>query len=169
MNPIDALQQQLARQEQLVSELSDEQYCMAAPSFQAGIGQHLRHSTDHVACLLDSWVKGIIRYDQRLRGTKIETQRLDCLQLLAQLKQRVSALRAQDLDRAVQVEHTVSAGGETAVLRSTLGRELIFVMHHAIHHDAQIAAQLRVREMYVDDDFGMAPATIADRRRSPAG
>jgi uncharacterized damage-inducible protein DinB len=42
---------------------------------------------------------------------------------------------------------------------STLARELAFVVHHTIHHQAMIAVLFACQGHTVADSFGLAPAT----------
>lgn len=161
MNPILALALQLETLRALIDELDDETYRTPTPPFGSGIGAHLRHSLDHVRALVDGWKADVVRYDVRARGTVVETDRREALRTLAALIERVGALDESDLEESVQVELVISAGGHTAVTASTLARELCFVTHHAVHHDALIGAQLRLRDLHVNSQFGLSPATRA--------
>jgi len=44
--------------------------------------------------------------------------------------------------------------------KRALSRELAFAMHHAIHHNALIAAMVDKREIDLPQFFGYAPFTI---------
>jgi hypothetical protein len=52
-------------------------------------------------------------------------------------------------------------------LVSTLGRELAFATHHAVHHQAMMKAIAFEFGVEVEECFGKAPATVnAERTRS---
>ena len=44
-------------------------------------------------------------------------------------------------------------------MRSTLRRELAFVISHTVHHQALIAMLLAVAGLQVPESFGLAPST----------
>ena len=161
MNPIVALTNHLRTLHELLGELGDDVYRTPAHPFGSGIGAHLRHSLDHVRALLDGWQADVVRYDVRERGTTVESERTAGIETLKALEERLQTLKESDLEESVQVEQVISADGAASVVASTLGRELIFVLHHAAHHDALIAAQLRLQNVQVDSQFGLSPATRA--------
>ena len=51
---------------------------------------------------------------------------------------------------------------------STLGREIMFAVSHAIHHHALIAMLCGIRAIPVPEDFGVAPSTIAYQKQQTA-
>jgi hypothetical protein len=58
----------------------------------------------------------------------------------------------------------LSGDGHEAELESTLGRELVFATHHAIHHHAMMSAIASEFGIKVGPDFGKAPSTINHER-----
>ena len=60
---------------------------------------------------------------------------------------------------------TKLAGEFNFEVESSLGRELVFVASHAVHHYALLAAHLRQLGLPVPEGFGLAPATVAHARR----
>jgi uncharacterized damage-inducible protein DinB len=59
----------------------------------------------------------------------------------------------------VDVEAMLAPGEPTATVRSSVGRELAFVVSHTIHHCAVIALLLRDLGVAVPPRFGYAPST----------
>ena len=59
----------------------------------------------------------------------------------------------------VDVETQVDTSGAFLVTTSTVGRELMFVISHTIHHNALIARLLDERAIDMGPRFGLAPAT----------
>ena len=56
---------------------------------------------------------------------------------------------------------------DTPWTSSTLGRELLFLLSHTIHHYALIDLLLREEGFEVPPDFGMAPSTLKHLERQP--
>jgi uncharacterized damage-inducible protein DinB len=129
----------------------------------ASVGQHVRHCLDHIQALLAGH-RSVIRYDQRLRGTAIETDPGAAVRCIRACRDRLSTLIDEDGQRPVQVELTVDPHGSSAILTSTLARELVFVTHHAVHHEALIRPLLA--ELSLGSGFGLAPATLAAARNA---
>ena len=53
-------------------------------------------------------------------------------------------------------------------LMSSVGRELLTLSTHTIHHFALIAITLRAHGVAVDPDFGVAPSTLRHRQKTRA-
>ncbi|MDX2116542.1 MAG: DinB family protein [Planctomycetota bacterium] len=128
------------------------------------IGQHVRHTLDHFAAALTAPVGGVIDYDHRERDTPVERAAGAALSLVADLTGRLLDLDEHHLDRPVRVRLMLSGEGDAAEHTSTLGRELAFAMHHAMHHHAMIAAIAREKGVNPPSDFGKAPSTIHHER-----
>src|SRR5215216_2615211 len=66
--------------ETLLGELDNESYVRKLPAaFNASIGGHYRHCLDHFRSLLDCAAGGDLNYDERERGTLVETDRFAAL------------------------------------------------------------------------------------------
>jgi uncharacterized damage-inducible protein DinB len=50
-------------------------------------------------------------------------------------------------------------------VETTVGRELVFVLSHTVHHNALIAVMARTLGVSVPDRFGYAPSTLAHLER----
>mmetsp|Transcript_2329 Transcript_2329/g.3592 ORF Transcript_2329/g.3592 Transcript_2329/m.3592 type:complete len:200 (-) Transcript_2329:590-1189(-) len=161
------------------SQASDK-FATVCPLVGASIGQHYRHSMDHIelAALVASSVGndasspivGELHYDMRVRGGTLEKdmslsrQRLvdviDVFQSL-QLHAEGEKLMTSPIDAYFNL--SADSGAEIA-LPSTIGRELGFAAHHAIHHMAMvkvIAVQtLGLKEGELPHGFGRAPSTL---------
>ncbi len=150
----------------LVRELSDRAYAMESKAIRGGtIGKHVRHSADHFAAVMAAAEGGgVIDYDQRTREVPMETDRGLAAAALADLAERVGGLGADVMDRAVRVRVMVSGDGVEAELWSSLGRELAFATHHAVHHHAMIGAIALEAGFEAGADFGKAPSTVSYER-----
>ncbi|MDX1672222.1 MAG: DinB family protein [Balneolaceae bacterium] len=147
----------------LLQRIDDSQYVDGdSPYYNSGIGKHMRHILDHYECFL----KGLpdrIDYDARDRETKTETDRSYAIQkartFIDQL--RTIADNADLLDRNVQVKSNEEGTEEISPWsRSTVKRELQFLISHTVHHFALIGFILRTHGIEIPDDFGVAPSTL---------
>lgn len=149
----------------LSNSLSDADYVrLQPPIFLASVGQHVRHVLDHARALVVGLPEGRLRYDERERGGEIETRRGLAITELAALEAAALALSEADGATPLIVEQIADPRQAPVHCSSTLERELIFVMHHGVHHHAMIAAILRGAGLAPPAEFGVAPATLASRQ-----
>ncbi len=183
---IEASLKQLA---DLVFRLEDEAFCAKSEediqgAVQGSIGEHIRHSLDHVLTLLSVALsynqeqktlgEKKVYYDRRERGVAMETDRQLCLKNIQVAEQQIAVIGnrlsikeelSKELEKdffsqKVQIEHVIDAAGHRVFFPSNLSREFAFVYHHQIHHKAIIAIRLRLMGLTVDPEFGFAPATL---------
>lgn len=144
----------------MIDRLDETGYAAPAPGRSSGgIGGHVRHCLDHVSALVTATRTGLCAYDRRARGTDIESCRFAALQRIADLERALSWLGSTCLQAPVEVETQIDADGSTFVTTSTVGREVVFVTSHTIHHNAIIAHLLKVRGVDMGSRFGLAPST----------
>lgn len=141
---------------------------------KASIGQHIRHSMDHielaVAAAASEKVKEI-HFDLRERGGVDEH---DMEAATARIRRVDAALEAlmnsvgyvSVLDHQIQACFMLSGDSETEyMLPSTVAREMGFAAHHAIHHMAMIRV-IATTDLFgltdsdLPSDFGRAPSTV---------
>lgn len=150
----------LAATRRFVASLTDAQYVDATVNGPRGtIGAHVRHSLDHVEALLDGVHTGLIDYDARHRGTPVERERPSATERIDVLSARLSRC-SHSMDLPIQVRSCVTADSPPMEVASTLGRELLFVLSHTIHHQAMIALAAARLNLPLRADFGVAPATL---------
>ena len=143
----------------MIEHIDDESYTAPARRRSGGgIGGHVRHCLDHVSALVAGTRTGLCAYDRRARGTAVETCRLAALHCILDLEADLLRLNSQ-FDVPVDVETQVDTEGAFLVTTSTIGRELLFVINHTIHHNALIAHLLDERAIDMGPRFGLAPAT----------
>ena len=154
----------------LIRQLTDSDYTRpCARFFGSTIGQHVRHSLDHFAAALGGSVGELIDYDRRERQTPVETDRRAALAEIESIVGRLSGVVEVDCDRAVELRVMLTSAGHEQVMRSTLGRELAFASHHAVHHHAMIAAIAQDAGVRVPTGFGKAPSTLHAEGGTSAG
>lgn len=160
---VQAAEALLAQLHVFVEGLEDETY--VAPASCAGdatIGQHTRHTLDHYRALFRGHTEsGLVAYDKRERGTAVESDRSEAVTRIGALRKVVGAVDAPALSSGVRIEVLPLPGCPEIPLDSTLGRELAFVTHHAVHHLAIIKMIANEFDLVCPTTFGRAPSTIA--------
>lgn len=172
-----------ALQTELGQEQAREKFALACPVVGASVGQHFRHSLDHmerVANTLEDATTTELHYDIRIRGGNDEHD----LDAAKERIQRVSTVFRDEMDRLLVEKDAQQAGNmqvlacfllsgdpkaDEFLLSSTLERELGFVAHHAIHHLAMVKIiALKTFELLpptaLPEGFGTAPSTIVHEK-----
>jgi hypothetical protein len=162
-----ALDQALAQGEEFLTGLSDAQY--AGTDCGVALGAHYRHGLEHFTLLFEALGDSSVDYDRRARDTRLETERQAALQTTRDFRQRARFLAHLPLERPIEAVSRISYGdGAAARASSTIGREVMFVVSHAMHHYALIACLCAARAVAVPEHFGMAPSTLEHRTRRSA-
>ena len=159
---IQAAIETLSQGETLLAEMSDQFYTRSVPvAFDASIGGHYRHCLDHFRTLLDAAKAGDLNYDQRERGTLVETDRFAALNATIELRAGYERLDPILLARplAVTCKTSYSASGSQKS-PSTIGREVMYAVAHAVHHYALIGVMGRIMGLKLTPGFGVAPSTL---------
>jgi hypothetical protein len=160
MNAIGSLRDLLDEMRSMIERIDEASYAAPAPGRSGGgIGGHVRHCLDHVSALVTGTRTGLCAYDRRARGTAIETCRLAAIHCILDLDADLLRLGSQCFEVPVAVETQIDATGAFLVTTSTVGRELMFVISHTIHHNALIAHLLDERAIEMGPRFGLSPAT----------
>jgi hypothetical protein len=161
--PVQPLASLLQQMRSMIERMDDEIYTLPAPGRSSGgVGGHVRHCLDHVNALVQATRTGIVEYDRRRRGTDVESCRAAAVQQIAELTARLAALDVSMLDEPLLVETQIDPAGAMILTRSTVCREVAFVISHTIHHNAIVAQLLAGRPVSLDARFGLAPATPID-------
>ncbi len=153
----------LAQGELLATTVSPEDYSRkSAIAFNASIGGHYRHCLDHFTSLIDGVEKREINYDHRERDARIETDPAFALKITRQLRHSLEQLPVELLHAPVLARCEVSyEKGSSPRAASTLSREVVYAIAHAVHHFALIAVMARLMEINLPAHFGVAPSTVA--------
>ena len=159
---IQSVLETLAQGESLLTQLSDEDYTRkVAVAFNASVGGHYRHCLDHFRSLLDSAVQGDLNYDHRERGTPVEHDRFAALNATRELRQGYERLEPELLLRTLSVTCKTSyATNGSQASPSTVGREIMYSVAHAVHHYALIGVMCGVMGLNMPAGFGVAPSTL---------
>lgn len=157
-----------------LSSLTDEQYLWSAsPHVTSTIGEHFRHLLDLFYAVYNAYhlhgqsqnAPEMIDYDYRRRGHSVETSRQRGLSEIEHLIHWLESVSQKQLKATVKLSTEVSlTHKQSQQMQSTLERELTFVALHANHHFAMAKVTISLLDIKVNDDFGLAPATLSYMR-----
>jgi hypothetical protein len=146
----------------LLARLPESAFARREAQHAKTIGPHLRHVLDHYSSFLHGLPSFRVDYDAREREIRLETE---ISYATARLREILGGLALVDLELLeMPIEVRLESGGaeeeEEPWSRSTVRRELQFLLSHTIHHFALIAVLLERHGIAVGDDFGVAPSTL---------
>ena len=152
----------LRQGETLLRALDDKSYNTHLPAaFNASVGGHYRHCLDHFQSLLDALDGDEVNYDHRKRDARIESERDYAMRETRRIFLGCESIPNEWLTRSVSVRTKVSYGDDTApAMPSTIGRELMYAIAHAIHHYALIGVMCGLMGVPLPARFGVAPSTL---------
>jgi uncharacterized damage-inducible protein DinB len=155
--------------ENLLAELENDLYTIKlTAAFNASIGGHYRHCLDHFRSVLDSVSAGDLNYDHRERGTLIENDRFAALNATRALRAGFQSLSTKCLSRELNVTCKTSyASNASQSSPSTVGREIMYVVAHAVHHFALISIIGASMGLRMPPGFGVAPSTLRHQQSEP--
>ncbi len=159
----------LRQGETLLRALGDDAYSTRVQSaFNASIGGHYRHCLDHFRSLLDALDADELNYDNRKRDPRIESERAYALAETKAILRGCDSIPPEWLRRTILVRSKVSYHDEESpAMPSTLGREIMYAVAHAIHHYALIGVMCGMLGVPLPDGFGVAPSTVKyDKERA---
>ena len=167
---IQAVIEALNQGETLLEALDNDQYARKLPeAFNSSIGGHYRHCLDHFRSLLDCAADADLNYDHRERGTLIECDRFAALNATRVLREGYDRLAGACLHRTLAVTCKTSyAEPLSQVSTSTVGREIMYVVAHAVHHYALIGIMGGLMGLKMPAGFGVAPSTLKHQTDSVA-
>jgi uncharacterized damage-inducible protein DinB len=167
--PAAPLASLLAELADVLALLTDAQYVQKPVGvIPSSVGGHVRHCLDHVKALLCGVDTGRVDYDRRDRATTIETDRRAALESIRQYASALVELESEAGNLPVRVSVLMTSDGAPAEVRSSVGRELAYVLSHTIHHNALLAAMVRTLGGTPPERFGYAPSTIRQARSARA-
>lgn len=160
---ITANQSLLRQARDLVTRLDERQYGTMR-GHHSSAGAHLRHVIEHYQCYLEGLPSSRIDYDARRRDVTIEQSTARAIAVLDEIAEGLERTRSRPPADPVQVQMrcAVDQPGDTWA-SSTVGRELQFLVSHAVHHYALIRMLLEQDGVPIEPDFGIAPSTIHAR------
>ena len=165
----EAIAEVLRQGELLLNSLRDEDYTRKLPAvFGSTVGGHYRHCLDHFQSLLQGLDADEINYDHRQRNSRIENDRSSALTETQRMLRGFASISTPYLDCPINVRSKVNYELDAAPsIGSTVGRELMYAVAHAIHHYALIAVMCSMLEVPVPAGFGVAPSTLKYHAEQP--
>tara|TARA_B110000879_G_C10872154_1_gene393387 strand:+ start:296 stop:646 length:351 start_codon:yes stop_codon:yes gene_type:complete len=110
---------------------------------------------------MDGLPVGHIDYDARARVSDIELSRHVAIEKINSTIARLAQIDNDDRVLLVSMDVGMSEVKRNEPQRSTVGRELVFLHGHLIHHEALVAFILRALNISLaDNNIGLAPSTI---------
>lgn len=162
--PMQTLLSLLDQLREVVTLLPDSVYrARPAARVSGSVGEHVRHCLDHVSALAVAMAGEELSYDARRRGTTVETDPTTAVDEIERLFVRLNRLSIGLWDRSLTFTSLINSDGGVLSVRTTVAREIVFVIHHTIHHCALIALLLEWQGWPVPRGFGLAPATAKAR------
>lgn len=147
-------------------QLTNDQYTFQSTTlFGATIGQHVRHILEFYQSALNGIKTKVINYDNRERNLLIETDIDIAIQVIDEI---YTKLNEDNCDtRIILVGNFCAEEGNQNKIETTFLRELAYCLEHSIHHQALIKVGLLEMKClnYIDDTFGLAPATVRYRKQ----
>jgi hypothetical protein len=102
-----------------------------------------------------------LNYDRRERGTLVESDRFAALNATRELHEGFEGLDPKLLLRPLAVTCKTSyAANGSQVSPSTVGREIMYSVAHAVHHYALIGVMGGIMGLRMPPGFGVAPSTL---------
>ncbi len=169
-SPLIAAAAEVLRQgESLLHALDDEKYNRKLhPAFNSAVGGHYRHCLDHFQSLLDGLDADEVNYDHRKRDSRIENDRSFALSETHRILSACQSIPETFLGCPINVRSKVNYEIDAApLIASTVGREFMYAVAHAIHHYALIAVMCGLMKMPVPAGFGVAPSTLKYHAAQP--
>lgn len=144
-----------------LASVSELQYTQViSPTFMSSAGAHMRHILDHYYSVINGFPEGLIDYDKRSRGGLIESCPKAAQKSIEEISAFLTALTTEQLGLIVKLSTEISVvDKQVAIVDTTLGREVIFVGSHAVHHLATIKHIAQAQKLDVEGSLGIAPAT----------
>ena len=145
----------------VVGQLTDAEYARPLDVLSGNtIGKHVRHILEFYQLLVNSAETGQLNYDRRQRDLRLEVDTDEALRRIGRIDRAIHHL---DLNQPLHLEADLSvAGAESILIPSSVARELLYNVEHAIHHMAliQVAVQNDFTAVELPAHFGVAYSTV---------
>lgn len=161
-----ALSAVIEQTRRLLLQIEPDLYHRSLPEYSgSSLGQHFRHILEFFICLERGRSSLCIDYAARERNMLYETNPLLAAEALDIFEE---AMHDFDIQTSVRVRAEFN-GEARPEYDSSLGREMLFVYDHAIHHLALIKIGLMNHAVHLvadDPELGVSPSTLKARRWS---
>lgn len=148
----------LSQLKEVINQLEGPAYSKSLDVFSgASVGQHTRHILEFYICLLQQKNQGTICYDKRQRNLALETDGDVAARTVDMI---ISKLQSPITDAPVDL--LCELQGEKISTPSSISRELLYALEHAVHHMAIIKIGLIINcpTISIPENFGVADSTV---------
>jgi hypothetical protein len=129
------------------------------------VSSQYRHVLEHYHCFFDGLASGRIDYDARRRDQSLAASRDRAADATRTLIETFEADRWALESSPLDVQMRTATEADAAEWhRSSVGRELQFLVSHTVHHYALIKLMVEAEGIAMDREFGIAPSTLAHAR-----
>ena len=150
----------------ILNLLSQQEYNRGFGEGVSAIGAHMRHILEYVLALKGMQAGDTINYDARKRDKNIQTD-IRCAQAaISQVKEFLGGITRDDMETEVWVIEAVDEHIADEAVLSTLGREIVSVCHHAVHHHDDIKDRCKLLGKCIPMQIGIAAGTLRDMRKT---
>ena len=153
---VEKLIDELVQAIDLIEKIDDTVYTQSANG-TGSVGGHFRHNFDFVLSLLNGISEGKVDYEKRERDPRIETDRQYAIDRYIVLVRRLVKILPDELCKELLVRSEID---NTTWHRSSVSREIEFVLSHTVHHHAFIVEKLAIFEVKTTANFAGAPSTL---------
>lgn len=157
----------LGQMDALLAQVDGPTYSRGLPVLSgASLGQHTRHIVEFFEAFERGVPTGKLCYDDRQRDARLETDTAFVRKRLEAFKQ---LLDATDLTGPITLVSKDQPGADDSAMElpSSVARELLYCIEHAIHHMAilRIGVEQALPQVQLPEDFGLAPSTVTYRKQ----
>ncbi|MDB4835061.1 hypothetical protein OAH12_00580 [Cyclobacteriaceae bacterium] len=148
----------LKQLQQLIIALEAKELTQPLDAFSGStIGQHTRHILEFYLCLFQQLPTSHICYDKRPRDIKLEEEKSTIISMIDHIN-----LQLSELENDVPLTLSTMLGEVSHNTPTTLSREILNVLEHAVHHMAmlKIGVNLNFQHIQIPNNFGVAESTI---------
>lgn len=145
----------------LINQLSDEEYAAQLDLLNGNsIGKHVRHVVEFYDLLVKGAPGKHINYDQRKHEPLLEVNTAVTKEKIQFLIKQIDELNPKS-DVILEVSYT-NTEEDSVKVKSSLEREIVYNIEHAIHHMAiiKIAVMTVFPNMQLAENFGIAYSTV---------
>lgn len=140
----------------VIGEIDDLTFRRVSGS-SSSVGEQFRHNLDFINTFLNGLGVGKIDYARRERDLQVSVSRSYAIKRFEKAVRWILLLPRTKLSELVSVRSEIDG---SLWLASSVIREMEFVLSHAVHHHALIAAKLETQGFKTDSSFGVATSTI---------
>ncbi|TVR58744.1 MAG: hypothetical protein EA426_09180 [Spirochaetaceae bacterium] len=153
----------LIQLDRVLAGIPAKTYTAAEGAFRrGGVGKHVRHVLEFYQSVLNEFPE-VIDYDSRTRESEIEENPSAARERIRRLVSRIADLRTRIENRShdsIAKLLRFSSERPLGTVPTSVGRELVFLSSHTVHHLALIRFILESQGYELPDEFGVAPSTL---------